>query len=386
MTDALATSPSPGRSSPPAVIVRDLAKRFSPRNTPGHLPIIAVDGVDFDIERGDMFTILGPSGCGKTTTLRCIAGLEKPNRGSVTVDGRTLVSVEDGINVPPNERGMGMVFQSYAIWPHMSVFENVAFPLTARPRSKRPGKRAIRQRVERALEMVRLDNFVKREATELSGGEQQRLALARALITEPSVLLLDEPLSNLDAKLREEMRFELKQLQHELGITTIYVTHDQVEALGMSTRVVVMNKGRVEQVGTPREIYDEPRSPFVAGFIGATNFVDGVIEADLGGAYQVKTAAGNLRAVTTLSFAVADQALVAIRPEHIELVNPAEADPDWVGVVEVQAFLGDAVDHMVQVGPLEMKVRSHTRRSVAPGSRVGLRFEDGSCSLLEPPG
>src|SRR3982751_6291243 len=271
--------------------VRNLIKSFD-GSRGSDTRVFAVNDVSFDVEDGELFTLLGPSGCGKTTTLRCIAGLEMPDQGEIAIDGRTLFSSERHVRVPANERGLGMVFQSYAIWPHMNVFKNVAFPLQVLPRKQRPGKRDRTERVERALKVVQLDHLAGRQATDLSGGQQQRLALARALVLEPPLLLLDEPLSNLDAKLREEMRFELKRLQRELGITGIYVTHDQVEALAMSNRVAVMRDGQIQQIDAPRVIYEQPASRFVADFIGTSNFIDGTIESREGESYLVATPHG----------------------------------------------------------------------------------------------
>src|SRR5581483_5077821 len=233
----------------------------------------AAQNVTFDVPEGKLFTLLGPSGCGKTTTLRSIAGLERPVSGEIEVDGRVVYSSSKGIFVAPNKRNFGMVFQTYAIWPHMNVFQNVAFPLEVR----KMAKLEIRERVMRVLTAVQLAHLVDREATKLSGGQQQRLALARALVMEPQLLLLDEPLSNLDAKLREKMRFELKRLQRELKLTTVYVTHDQGEALALSHEIAVMNEGRVVQIGTPRQIYEQPQDRFVADFVGTTNFIGGTV-------------------------------------------------------------------------------------------------------------
>src|SRR5688572_31968536 len=237
----------------------------------------AAQDVSFTIDEGRLFTLLGPSGCGKTTTLRSIAGLERPRAGEISVNGRVVYSSSKNIFVAPNRRGFGMVFQSYAIWPHMTVFQNAAFPLEVGDRKYTTTQ--VRDNVMRVLTAVQLDHLAEREATKLSGGQQQRLALARALVMEPALLLLDEPLSNLDAKLREKMRFELKRLQRELRITTIYVTHDQAEALALSHEIAVMHEGRIQQIGTPREIYERPASKFVADFVGNTNFIEGTVAA-----------------------------------------------------------------------------------------------------------
>src|SRR5262245_3245869 len=237
----------------------------------------AAQDVTFTVEEGRLFTLLGPSGCGKTTTLRSIAGLERPKAGEISVKGRVVFSSARGVYVAPNRRGFGMVFQSYAIWPHMNVFQNAAFPLEVGER--RRSRAQIRDHVMRVLTAVQLDHLADREATMLSGGQQQRLALARALVMEPELLLLDEPLSNLDAKLREKMRFELKRLQRDLKITTVYVTHDQTEALALSHEIGVMNQGRIQQIGRPRDVYEHPVNQFVADFVGNTNFLDGVTSA-----------------------------------------------------------------------------------------------------------
>ncbi len=236
----------------------------------------AAQDVSFTVEEGHLFTLLGPSGCGKTTTLRSIAGLERPRAGEISVKGRVVFSSAKQVFVAPNRRGFGMVFQSYAIWPHMNVFQNTAFPLEVGDRKY--SRTQVRDNVMRVLTAVQLDHLADREATMLSGGQQQRLALARALVMEPALLLLDEPLSNLDAKLREKMRFELKRLQRELQITTVYVTHDQSEALALSHQIAVMHEGRIQQIGRPRDVYERPVNQFVADFVGNTNFLEGVMD------------------------------------------------------------------------------------------------------------
>jgi iron(III) transport system ATP-binding protein len=282
----------------PMLEVKDLVKTF-PGGRSSDEPVVAVDGVSFDVRPGQMFTLLGPSGCGKTTTLRSIAGLERPDSGEIVVSGRVLFSSSQKVNLRANERGLGMVFQSYAIWPHMNVLNNVAFPLQVLARDRRPPRREIKERVREVLRLVQLEGLAERQATDLSGGQQQRLALARALVMQPPLLLLDEPLSNLDAKLREEMRFELKRLQQTLGITAVYVTHDQVEALAISNSVAVMRDGRIEQTGKPRDVYERPSSRFVADFIGISNFIDGdIAEVGSDGSYTVRSSEGILRATS----------------------------------------------------------------------------------------
>jgi iron(III) transport system ATP-binding protein len=364
--------------------VRNLVKSFTAGKGELRGRVLAVDDISIDVADGELFTLLGPSGCGKTTTLRCVAGLEMPDGGEISVAGRTFFSADRRVRVPANERGLGMVFQSYAIWPHMNVYKNVAFPLEVLTRKKRPSRRAIRERVERSLAVVKLDHLAQRQATDLSGGQQQRLALARALVMEPPLMLLDEPLSNLDAKLRDDMRFELKRLQRELGITAVYVTHDQVEALAMSNRVAVMRDGKIEQVGAPREVYERPRSKFVADFIGTSNFIDGVIEGKEGGTYRIKTDDGVLSVPSEAEFAVGSPVVVAARPEHIEIAPGSNgvAPNVWVGRIEVRSFLGEVVDHVVSVGSRELRARCNSKVSIPPHTDVTVRFHQEAFSLI----
>ena len=380
---------SPEPDAPELLRVADLVKTFPPSRSEKER-VAAVDGVSFEVPAGQMYTLLGPSGCGKTTTLRSIAGLERPDRGEIVVSGRVLFSSNEGINLRANERGLGMVFQSYAIWPHMNVFRNVAFPLQVLPQRSRPGKKEIAQRVGEVLGVVRLDHLADREATDLSGGQQQRLALARALVMRPPLLLLDEPLSNLDAKLREEMRFELKRLQRTLGITAVYVTHDQVEALAMSNRVAVMRDGRIEQIGKPRDVYERPTSRFVADFIGSSNFIDGTI-ADGGPAegYRVATTRGELRGRSEATIPRGSAVVLCIRPEHVGL-REGTAEPShphaWTGTVQARAFLGESVDHVVDVDGFEVRARCNPSLSIPPGTRVTLTFSESACSLIPADG
>jgi len=350
-------------------------------------PVRAARDVAFDVPEGSLFTLLGPSGCGKTTTLRSIAGLERPRAGEVVADGVVVYSSARRVFVPPNRRGFGMVFQSYAIWPHMDVFGNASFPLRA---GRRPLPReAVREKVMRVLAAVGLDALADRPATRLSGGQQQRLALARALVMEPRLLLLDEPLSNLDAKLRERMRFELKRLQRELGITTVYVTHDQGEALALSDTIGVMNDGQVVQVGSPRAIYERPASRFVADFVGTTNFVVGRVVAPddvRPGHVRVDTEIGPLCAYAGDVLAPGDAVLLSIRPEDVELVA-ADRRGDNVrqGVIDHHVFLGEATDVHVKVGERVLLARAHPRVAAQVGAAIGLALDPAKCVALKAP-
>ena len=364
--------------------VGDKAKKGQGAST-----VFAIDDVSFEVEEGELFTLLGPSGCGKTTTLRSIAGLEKPDQGKIVVGDRVLFSAGGNgggraVNMPANQRGLGMVFQSYAIWPHMTVFDNVAFPLQVRKRSERPSKKEIRERVERVLETMELSEQIDRQATKLSGGQQQRLALARALVIQPPLLLLDEPLSNLDAKLRESLRYELKRLQRELGITSIYVTHDQVEALALSTHIAVMRQGKVVQLGKPREVYMDPTNKFVAEFIGTSNFIPATIGQHSGTNYVVDTDNGKLYIDSAHELPVGHEVVVSIRPEAVSLgtqPRPGVAN-EWNGTVVTRAFLGDAVDHVVAVGKQEIRVRANPDTSIEPGTQVYLQLDPAKISLV----
>lgn len=365
--------------------IENLRRTFSSQSKGTDAPVRAVDDVSLEVHAGEFFTLLGPSGCGKTTILRSIAGLEKPDAGTIRVAGRTLFASAEKINIPSNERGLGMVFQSYAIWPHMNVHKNVSFPLEVLPRAKRPSKQVIRERVERALTVVELDHLASRRATDLSGGQQQRLALARALVMEPPLLLLDEPLSNLDAKLREGMRFELMRLQRDVGATAIYVTHDQSEALAMSSRIAVLRAGQIQQIGAPHEIYAAPSSEFVADFIGSSNFMPGVVEEVVADSVTVRTDGGTLTGAGTRSFAQGDQVVVAVRPEDIELreqTSTADAVGRWQGVVDTTAYLGETVDHLVTVGSVEVRVRVKASAAMAVGTKVELTIDPSAAIVL----
>jgi iron(III) transport system ATP-binding protein len=346
----------------------------------------AVRNVSFNVGSGLFYTLLGPSGCGKTTTLRCIAGLERPAGGRIMVGDQVVFSALDQSWVPPSRRQIGMVFQSYAIWPHLDVFDNVAFPL--RRLRPKPDKSEISSRVLDCLELVKLGGLEHRPGTDLSGGQQQRLALARALVFEPRVLLLDEPLSNLDAKLRDEMRSELKQLTNRLGITTIFVTHEQVEALTMSDRIAVMNSGKIVQEGTPNEIYRFPVDNFVADFIGKTNLLQGSViksfKKDDRTHVVVDSPIGNISGVSNVDLAEKDSVVVLFRPENVFLSNGTSTQEENVfqGTLSESMFIGNAVECAVEVEEFSLKVHAHPSSVPNLGDTVSVRISAGDCQIL----
>jgi spermidine/putrescine ABC transporter ATP-binding subunit len=316
------------------IAIRELTKRFG--------SLVVVDRASFDIGEGELFTLLGPSGCGKTTLLRLIAGFNAPDAGEVLFDGR-------GVNeVPPHERGIGMVFQNYALWPHMTVEQNVSYGLKLR----RTPAAEVRSRVEAVLGKVQLAGLGGRYPGQLSGGQQQRVALARALVLNPKILLLDEPLSNLDAKVRVQVRAEIRKLQKELGITTVYVTHDQEEALTLSDRIAVFNQGRVFQVGTPRELYQRPQNRFVADFIGVNNLLDGRVAAlDGAGRARIATAAGELLAMPAGKLAAGDACVLCVRPENVDLEDVSADENAVRGRIAFSAYLGNTLRYDVELAP-----------------------------------
>lgn len=345
----------------------------------------AAQDISFEVPEGKLFTLLGPSGCGKTTTMRSIAGLEQPKSGEICVNGAAVYSSGKNVFVAPNKRNFGMVFQSYAIWPHMNVFQNAAFPLQVGKRKF--GKRELEEKVTRVLTVVGLENLAGREATMLSGGQQQRLALARALVMEPKLLLLDEPLSNLDAKLRERMRFELKRLQRELGLTTIYVTHDQSEALALSHEIAVMREGKIVQIGSPRDVYERPGNKFVADFVGMTNFVDAIIEGrgDADNLYRVSSSIGPLSVHSIEDLHRGDTVLISVRPEDVELSEARPAGMNVVeGKVDFKVFLGEFIDFQVKVGERQLQARVHPSLKTEIGRTIYLRMSPEKCISIKP--
>lgn len=337
--------------------------------------VVAVDEVTLSVRDGELFTLLGPSGCGKTTVLRIVAGLELPDSGKVYFGDRDVTLMK------AYERRAVMVFQNYALWPHMKVYDNIAFGL----RLMRLGKEEISRRVKEALEMVRLGGLEDRYPNQLSGGEQQRVALARALVVEPEVLLLDEPLSNLDAKLRVEMREELKRLQRELKITSIYVTHDQEEALSISDRVAVMNRGRIHQVGTPIEVYEEPIDPFVASFIGRASIIYGTLAGVEGGLALVESGDVRFRGRLLEKAPEGSRVVAIFRPEDFTFNSGAEKFNEFEGIVETVMFLGAHFHIRVRVDNMEFLARVEPRMVPDRGSKIKLIIDPKLVKVLPAP-
>ncbi len=357
--------------------VRGLSKIYGDRTD------TAAGGVrefSFELPPGTFFTLLGPSGCGKTTTLRCIAGLERPDTGHIAIGDTVLHDSIAGHSVPLNRRGIGMVFQSYAIWPHMTVFENIAFPLRV-SKDHRYAREDISRMVADALQTVGLAGYGDRPATRLSGGQQQRVALARAIVHKPRLLLLDEPLSNLDAALREEMRIELRRLQQQIGLTTVYVTHDQSEALAMSDQIAVMELGRVAQMGDPRTIYFRPASEFVASFIGAANLLRGTALAPAAAGASGSVHLDNGVIVTCLFARAAtagQEVTLSLRPESVAL-SPVSDRPgpglnSLEGTVTAESFLGGSARYDVVTGGRLLRVSVPSEIAIAIGAAVRLTF------------
>jgi ABC-type Fe3+/spermidine/putrescine transport system ATPase subunit len=349
--------------------LRNVTKRYD--------DIVANDNVTLKIRRGELMTLLGPSGCGKTTALRCITGHNIPEEGEVWIDGRNVTEV------PPHKRELGMVFQNFALFPHMTVFENVEFPLMIR----RMEKQERRKRVMEALRLIRMESYEKHYPRQVSGGQQQRVGLARALVYQPKVLLLDEPLSNLDAKLREEMRFEIRDLIDRLGITAVYVTHDQAEALALSDRVAVMSAGRIEQLGAPDEIYDYPQSRFVADFIGLSDFIEGTVRAVHAEGETAVIEADDLEITVPFrsEMSPGQSVLLFIRPNDVELLPASQEQGTNIfsGTVDKKTYLGDRSDYRVVVGEsLDLRVQTDGKVRFDEGERVRVHLPVSLCRVI----
>ena len=354
--------------------IQNLFKRFK--------DVVAINRIQLEINKGEMLTLLGPSGCGKTTTLRCIAGLEKPDEGDIVIDGKPMLS--QGF-VQPSQRGIGMVFQNYAVWPHMKVFNNIVYGL----KLQKIPKQQIRERAQQVLELVGLAGLQDRYPSQLSGGQQQRVALARALVTNPKVLLLDEPLSNLDAKLREELRFEIKSLVRRMGITSVYVTHDQAEAMVISDRIAVMDSGNVVQIGTAHEIYEKPANKFVADFIGTMNFMPGeVVEVlpDATGVY-VRTEFSEKILCTTSGKTAAspgEKVYASIRPEDVEVFTepPQAVENLFKGIIAYKAYLGNFLFFFVNINDTMIRVQVPHHMPQEEGEELYLFLNPEKCIIL----
>ncbi|MED5580064.1 MAG: ABC transporter ATP-binding protein [Nitrospinota bacterium] len=346
----------------------------------------AVDGISFAISEGKFLTLLGPSGCGKTTTLMCIAGLHKPDSGEIRVGGKSFTSLNENIFLEPEKRDIGMVFQSYAIWPHMTVEKNISYPLEIRNFESSE----IEDRVMEVARLVGLDDMVGKDATQLSGGQQQRAALARAIVCNPSLLLFDEPLSNLDLKLRERMRLELKRIQNEVGITSVYVTHDQAEALVMSDDIIVMSKGKIEQSGGPHSIYARPVNRYVSNFIGVANLLKGKISSvSKTGLSEINISQDgkNILMPCVLDdkkFREGDNAVLSIRPENVYALREKPEGTAIEGEVIQTVFLGNYIDCRVQWGKFEWKVQAHPRERLKKGDHVYIRLDSNHSMAVLP--
>jgi iron(III) transport system ATP-binding protein len=365
-----------GKDSQGYLIVDHLAKNFG--------KIRAADDVTFSVGKGEMVTLLGPSGCGKSTTLRCVAGLETIDEGRIIMDGEVVSSAKERISVPPERRDLGMVFQSYAVWPHMTVWGNVAYPLQVH---KVP-KAEIDGRVRQMLSLVGLADMADRNVTKLSGGQQQRVVLARALVHNPRMLLFDEPLSNLDARLRGSMRFEIRQLQQRIGVSALYVTHDQTEAMVLSDRVIVMNQGRIEQVGHPLEIYRKPVSAFVASFFGEVNFIEGKI-ASFEGPEDLVPVEVRVHGKTQVLFAspqpgmnAGDRVYVCIRPQDLDVV-PESVDaggaPAMRGKISRIVYMGSHVEYCIDAGEVQLNCHCTHDLGAGIGASVNVLLKPTRC-------
>jgi len=375
-----ATSAATEVVAQPRIEVRHLTKRFARRSGGGD--VVPVDDVSLDVVLGELLVLLGPSGCGKSTLLRCIAGLEHPDEGEIRIDGEVVFSSERKVFVPPNKRPISMIFQSYALWPHMTVFENVAYPL----RSRRVPKEQIASRVERALDMVGLGHLARQYPGQVSGGQQQRIALARAVVGDASVILFDEPLSNVDAKVREQLRLELAALQRSLGFTSVYVTHDQTEAMELADRIAVLQTGRVAQLAAPTEIYERPSSRYVAEFIGTTNLISGRANLVGDGQVEIQTGFGTVVAPSPAGAAPerGSEVTAMSRPQHARLSTrpPTDGVNAWQGTVRYAKFVGTYTQYVVELGATPVQVWSTERDGPGEGDETWVSIRPGDLSLV----
>lgn len=348
---------------------------------------LVVNDVNFEVSKGSVLAVIGPSGCGKSTTLKCLAGLERPNTGTIRIGGKVVDDADAGKHLPPDKRDIGMVFQSYAVWPHMTVFENVAFPL----RVRNTAKQDMIERVHRMLELTGIENMHDRPAPMLSGGQQQRVALARALVANPSAILFDEPLSNLDARLRERMRFELAELQSRIGFTGVYVTHDQEEALAVAQSVVVMNAGQIVQAGDPTAVYNDPVDPFVAEFLGVGNALNAITVSATDqstGTVNLKLDGGEHRIVARAhrAFAADEPMRLMFRPESVRILDDrSDADANRIeATVESAFFLGKCIDYTLTAEGQEFRYRDYLMNTILQtGDVVNVWVRPGECTAME---
>jgi iron(III) transport system ATP-binding protein len=362
------------------VKVADLEKHYG--------DLVAIDGLTFGVEDGELVSLLGPSGCGKSTTLRCIAGLEKVTDGEVELAGTVVSSKTEDIHVPPADRNLGMVFQSFALWPNKTVLDNVKFGLQENDQVDMT-KQETDERAREFLELVDLQGYEQNNPRQLSGGEQQRVALARALVYDPDVLLLDEPLSNLDAKLRKEARIWLKQIQEETGVTTVYVTHDQAEASALSDRMIILNDGEIEQIGSPEEVFERPDNRFVADFLGKANFLTGTYRDD-GGRPTIRTTAGEELFVREGSdLRDGDQATIAISPEEIVLYEDRAHDAEdnvLTATIAEKLYYGDKTELVLETADREITVVVIERVAKDEGEEVAIRLPPAKCAVISDDG
>ncbi|ASW54159.1 hypothetical protein CIK06_08065 [Plantactinospora sp. KBS50] len=384
VTGGVAPAAAPQPAAEPVVRVRDLAKRF--RRADGTVTA-AVDDVSFDVARGEFLVLLGPSGCGKTTLLRSVAGLETPDAGVIEIDGRTVYDADRRLVIPPEHRRIGMIFQSYALWPHMTVAQNVAYPL--QNRADRLPRARIAERVRAILDLVHIGELARQYPGQMSGGQQQRVALARALVAGNDLVLFDEPLSNVDAKVREELRAELLAMQRELGFSAIYVTHDQQEAMGLAHRIAVMGEGRFAQVAAPPDIYHRATSRYVANFVGSSDEVPGTVgQTDGAGRTTVRTALGLVTGrAGSADLASGDAAVALFRPERAVLrarSGPApERDNSFTGTVEAALFLGPYTEYAVRCGTHRLRAWN-TDGDFAAGDEVRVTVPPDDVRVLRP--